>query len=249
MSSNVSLSVPARAAPRLPAGALLGVVLGSAATVLAALALERAVAPGHAVTWRAAVGVLMGGGLLLALAAQHLKARTFGAANGVTLVRGALALLLAALIGVPGSNVLGWTVVAIAVIGVALDGVDGRLARSRNTSSDFGARFDMEIDALLILVLAVLVWNLEKAGMWILAAGLLRYAFVLASYPLPWMERALPRSRRRQAVCVAQIVSLIGALVPSIPEPASAFIALAGLVLLAWSFAIDVVWLARRAHA
>jgi len=98
-------------------------------------------------------------------------------------------------VGVQGGDVLGWTVVAIAVIGVALDGVDGRLARSRNTSSDFGARFDMEIDALLILVLAVLVWNLEKAGMWILAAGLLRYAFVLASYPLPWMERALPRSR------------------------------------------------------
>jgi phosphatidylglycerophosphate synthase len=249
MSSSVSFSERERTSQRWPPGTPLVVALGGIATVLAAFALERAVAPGHAVTWRAALGVLTGGGLLLVLAARHLRARTFGAANVVTLVRGALTLLLAALVGVRGGDVLGWTVVAVAVVGVALDGVDGWLARSRNEASAFGARFDMEIDALLILVLALLVWQLDKAGVWIVAAGLLRYAFVLASYPLPWMERTLPRSRRRQAVCVAQIVSLIGALAPSIPSPASSLIALAGLALLVWSFAGDVVWLARRANA
>jgi phosphatidylglycerophosphate synthase len=251
MSSNVSVNERARiagAAQRLPAGTTLGVALGGAATVLAAFALERAVAPGHAITWRAALGVLAGGGLLLVLAAQHLRARAFGAANGVTLVRGALTLLLAALIGVRGGDALGWTVVAIAVIAVALDGVDGWLARSRNEASEFGARFDMEIDALLILVLAALVWHLDKAGAWILAAGLLRYAFVIASYALPWLGGALPPSRRRQTVCVLQIVSLIGALVPAVSPPASTGIALAGLALLAWSFAVDVAWLARRAQ-
>jgi len=106
----------------------------------------------------------------------------------------------------------------------------------------------MEVDALLILVLAALVWQFDKAGAWILAAGLLRYAFVLTSYRLPWMERGLPPSRRRQAVCVLQIVSLIAALVPDVVSPWSDAAALAGLLLLVWSFAIDVVWLARRAH-
>ncbi len=67
---------------------------------------------------------------------------------------------------------LGWMLVGLGVVAVALDGVDGVLARSRNEASAFGARFDMETDALLILVLAALVWQHGKAGAWILAAGL-----------------------------------------------------------------------------
>jgi len=47
---------------------------------------------------------------------------------------------------------------------------------------------------------------------------------------------------------VLQIVSLIAALVPDVVSPWSDAAALAGLLLLVWSFAIDVVWLARRAH-
>jgi phosphatidylglycerophosphate synthase len=248
MSSNAAVTARERSAHRVPAGATLAVALGGAATVLAAFALARGLELGHGVAWRAAAGVLAGGGLLLALTSRHLRAPAFGAANGVTLVRGALTLLLAALAGESGDDVLGWVVVAVATIAVALDGVDGRLARNRNETSAFGARFDMETDALLILVLAALVWQLDKAGVWILAAGLLRYLFVLASCPLPWMGRALPPSRRRQAVCVVQIVSLIGALVPGVSPPWSTAIALAGLVLLVWSFAVDVVWLARRAR-
>ena len=252
MSSQAAVTERERAAHgthRVPAGAMLAIVVGGAAAVLAAFAFARGLALGNDVVWRAAVGVLVGGGLLLMMTSQHLQARSFGVANGVTLVRGVLTVLLAALIGAGNGEALGWTVVAVAVIAAALDGVDGRLARRRNEVTAFGARFDMETDALLILVLAALVWQLDKAGIWILAAGLLRYAFVLASYPLPWMERALPPSRRRQTVCVLQIVSLIGALLPGAQPPWSSVVALAGLVLLVGSFAIDVVWLARRAYA
>ena len=252
MSSDISVterSRAERALARVPAGATVAVTVGGAATVLAAFMLQNELALGNAVVWRAAVAALGGGGLLLVLASHHLLSRTFGVANGITLVRGALTLLLVALIGVDANDAIGWVVVAIAVVAVALDGVDGWFARSRNEASAFGARFDMETDALLILVLAALVWQFEKAGVWILAAGLLRYAFVLASFPLPWMERALPPSRRRQTVCVLQIVALIGALVPRVPPAWSSGIALASLVLLAWSFAVDTAWLARRAHA
>src|SRR5213078_4177773 len=62
-----------------------------AATVVLALVLARVA--------RALVYSLLGGALVLALAARHLPGPRFGAANLVTLVRGALALLLAALIG------------------------------------------------------------------------------------------------------------------------------------------------------
>ena len=42
--------------------------------------------------------------------------------------------------------------------------VDGRVARCTGTVSRLGARFDMEVDAVLILVLAVLAWRFDKAA-------------------------------------------------------------------------------------
>lgn len=198
---------------------------------------------------RAAVLAAGGGSVLLGLALRHLRAAEFGAANSVTLARAALTVLLAALLGTAPTPALGWTLVGLGTAAVALDGVDGALARRRNEASEFGARFDMEIDALLILVLAGLVWYHGKAGVWVLAAGLLRYVFVAASSALPWLGAALPPSRRRQAVCVVQIVSLLAALVPVIVQPWSSALALAGIAALLWSFAVDVRWLARHARS
>src|SRR5437867_3690361 len=66
-----------------------------------------------------------------------------------------------------------------------LDGVDGWLARRTHMASTFGERFDMETDALLILVLSVLAWQYDKAGAWLVLAGLLRYLFVAAGWLLP----------------------------------------------------------------
>jgi phosphatidylglycerophosphate synthase len=242
-------TISARAAATEPRGARLGVLLAAAALVACGAVLGATFVADPGLLWRAGALALAGGSLLLVLIARHLRAATFGAANTVTLVRGVLTLLLLALLGAPASDALAWLVVALATVAVALDGVDGKLARARNEASTFGARFDMETDALLILVLAALVWQLDKAGAWILLAGLLRYVFVAVSYALPWLGAALPPSRRRQAVCVVQIVSLIGALVPFVPARESAALALVGLAFLVWSFAIDVAWLARHARA
>jgi phosphatidylglycerophosphate synthase len=237
---------------RAPAPSARG---AAAAVVLAALATKGAAAllapwlDDRTLVLRTAVLVAAGGSLLVGLALRHLQAPTFGAANMVTLGRAALALLLVALLGAAPTPALGWVLVGFGTAGVALDGVDGALARGRSEASAFGARFDMEVDALLILVLAALVWQHGKAGAWILAAGLLRYAFVAAAWALPWLGAALPASRRRQAVCVVQIVSLLGALTPAMPAPWSAALALAGLAALVWSFAVDVRWLVRHAGA
>jgi phosphatidylglycerophosphate synthase len=198
---------------------------------------------------RAVVLGLGGTLLVVALAARHLRSAPFGVANGVTLGRAVLISVLVALLGETAAPQVAWLVVVLAVVAVLLDGVDGKLARSRGETSAFGARFDMETDALLIMVLALLVWQHDKAGAWILLAGLLRYLFVAAGYAAPWLGAALPPSRRRQAVCVVQIVSLIGALAPFVPPDASALLALVGLVALGWSFGIDVAWLARHARA
>ena len=107
----------------------------------------------------------------------------FGLPNWVTFCR----LLMAAFIGglaAPGaaSGTLdareAWIWCAVAVIALALDGLDGWLARRLKRETPFGARFDMETDAFLMLVLSLLVWLMGKAGPWVLAIGLMRYVFV-----------------------------------------------------------------------
>jgi phosphatidylglycerophosphate synthase len=237
----------AQAQPR-PHGASVAIASACAAAVGAA-ALLAASFDDRAVVVRAAAITAVGGAVLAWLWLRHRRAEAFGAANSVTLVRAALTVVLVALLGTAPSPALGWVLTGLGTAGVALDGVDGALARRRNEASRFGARFDMETDALLILVLAALVWQHGKAGPWILAAGLLRYAFVAASWAFPWLGADLPPSRRRQAVCVVQIVSLLGALAPLVALPWSAALALAGLAALVWSFAVDVVWLARHARS
>jgi phosphatidylglycerophosphate synthase len=178
----------------------------------------------------------------------HAPNARFGAANRVTMARLALIALLAAGIGEPlaDAETMAWSIIVVGTTAALLDAVDGPIARRSGLASEFGARFDMETDALLTLVLCLLVFHFDKAGAWILAAGLMRYAFVLAMKPWPWLARRLAPSQRRKAVCVAQITSLLVCLGPIIALPWSRAIAAASLAALTASFAIDIAWLFRR---
>ena len=172
----------------------------------------------------------------------------FGVANRATLARAALTCLLGGLV-VAGDAVTGfaWAIVLVASVAAALDLADGWLARRHRQSSAFGARFDMETDALLILVLAALVVQAGQAGPWVLAAGLLRYVFVLAGLVWPALTQPLPRSQRRRAICAAQLVALIVCLAPIVAPPAASAIAAVALIALIVSFAVDTLYLARQA--
>jgi phosphatidylglycerophosphate synthase len=178
---------------------------------------------------------------------RHHPFARFGPANQITTVRAMLVALVASLVGEPRLPGVAAGAVAASVAVTVLDGVDGWLARRNRIASDFGARFDMEIDALLILALSVLAWRDEKAGAWVVLSGLLRYAFVAAGAIAPWLRAALPPSRRRQAICVIQIVALTLAMVPAIQPPLSTVIAAAALGILSCSFLIDTLWLWRHA--
>jgi phosphatidylglycerophosphate synthase len=138
---------------------------------------------------------------------------------------------------------------ALATAATALDGIDGWLARRSRLSSPFGARFDMEVDAMLILALAVLVWRYDKAPAWVIASGLLRYAFLLAGRAWKWLTRALPPAPRRKAVAVIQAIALSAALLPVLPPPASTRVAALALAALCYSFLVDTLWLKARATA
>ena len=136
--------------------------------------------------------------------------------------------------------------VAASVLVTLLDGVDGWLARRHRIASDFGARFDMEIDALLILALSVLAWQFGKAGAWVVLSGALRYVFVIAGARWPWLQAPLPPSRRRQTICVVQIVALTVAVVPAVPVSLSTPLAAVALAALVSSFLVDTLWLWQR---
>jgi phosphatidylglycerophosphate synthase len=225
------------------------VILALAATGVVSLLAQRTLGLSPAFAIRATALFVIGGAAVALLAARHLAPAGFGPANRVTLARGAMTALLLALVAENAAPATAWLAVTIASLALALDGIDGWLARRQGDSSEFGARFDMETDALLILAIAALAWQQGKAGAWILAAGLLRYLFVVSSHLLPWLQRPLPKSRRRRVICVVQIVSLILCLLPLLPQPLSAVAALIGLALLTASFAIDVEWLFRSRHA
>lgn len=182
-------------------------------------------------------------------ARTHHPFARFGPANQVTMVRALLVAVVAGFIGEPSLPSAAWIVVCAAVVATVLDGVDGWLARRTGMVSAFGARFDMETDALLIQVLAILAWQYGKAGPWVLISGLLRYKFVAAGWVLPWMREPLFPSVRRKAICVVQIVGLILTILPPIVPPASDWLAAASLAALAYSFLVDTVWLWRQAPA
>ncbi len=191
--------------------------------------------------------------LLGALAVlRHFRGRhphpRFGPANAVTLARAACTVPIAALIVAPATPGAAVFVTAAGTLVAVLDGVDGRLARRHGLASDFGARFDMETDALLVLALSALAWRWDRAGLWVLASGLLRYAFLAAGAVAPWLRAVLPPSRRRQTICVVQIVVLLAVVAPLLPRTLSAPLALAGLLALLYSFAVDVALLARSAR-
>ncbi len=173
-----------------------------------------------------------------------------GLCNMVTLLRAALAAGVAAPLAMPGLLAqdagLARAVLAVAVLALALDGLDGWLARRSGLASDFGARFDMEVDALLALILACLALANGKAGLWVLALGAMRYGWLAAGLALPWLMADLPQRFRRKAICVVQIAVLILLLAPEVTPPTSTLIGLAATALLGWSFALDAIWLAGR---
>lgn len=170
-----------------------------------------------------------------------------GVANQITMARGVLVLLLLSFVGMGQTPQMQTAALSIAMISSALDAADGWAARRTQMSSTYGARFDMETDALLILTLSLLVWQFDKAGAWILASGLMRYAFVLATRLLPWLQRPLPTSNRRKAVAVIQVVALVIAIAPFVSRSVSVPLSACALAALAWSFLVDVAWL--RGHS
>ena len=180
---------------------------------------------------------------------DDLPAPGIGAANRVTLFRATLLLPICALAlrTATPDDTARWWIVAVGTVAMLLDGVDGVVARRSRGPTPFGARFDMELDAFLLLGLSVLVWWSGQVGAWVMLIGATRYLFVAAGWLWPRLDTELPPSVRRKAICVVQGVVLLTCLGPIIPASVAAAAAATSLALLIWSFGVDLYWLRNAA--
>ena len=188
---------------------------------------------------------LVGAASLCACVALHRERWTptgrLGAANALTLLR-VLAITGLPLLARPPGPAAALLVLAI----FALDGVDGWLARRNAEASAFGAYFDMECDALLVLSCALVLSQSERLPAFVLLPGLLRYVYVVllwlwsARQPRTEQRAEAPRSRIGRYAFALIMVSFIASLWPLEPwHRPLAGIATAAIV---YSFGRSMYW-------
>jgi phosphatidylglycerophosphate synthase len=230
-------------------GAMLPVQRGPATGLLALLLVLDALAASvglDTVGWLVGVacGALVTG--VLGRALGHHRDDGLGPADWVTLVRATIACGVAAL---TADSFVGpaptATLVTLAVVALVLDWVDGQVAR-RTRTTRFGARFDMEVDAFLILVLSVYV--ARTAGAWVLLIGLARYALLAAGALLPWLRRSAPPRYWGKVVAAALGVVLTVAAAGVLPGPLAVAALVGAIALLVESFGREIWWLHRHRH-
>jgi phosphatidylglycerophosphate synthase len=160
---------------------------------------------------------------------------TLGPADRVTLVRATLVGAVTALAADALTRPVSLTaLVSLACVALALDWVDGRVARGTGTVSALGARFDMEVDAFLLLVLSG--YAAREVGAWVLAIGAMRYAYVAAAWALPWLRGSLAPRYWRKAVAATQGIVLVVAIAAVLPHALAAAALAVSLMLLVASF-------------
>src|ERR1700730_11860402 len=181
---------------------------------------------------------------LLATARMRSDQPAIFPADWVTLTR---ALLIAAVAGLVADSLtrpLAVTaLVTLSSIALALDAVDGQVARRTGTATPLGARLDGEVDAFLILLLSIPVSR--DYGSWVLVIGAARYALLLAGWLMPWLGAAQPARYWGKVVAAVQGIVLTVAVSGEVDRLTGMIAVAVALLLLAESFGRDVIWLYR----
>jgi phosphatidylglycerophosphate synthase len=196
------------------AGWIAGLATGSAATALLVTARMRSDQPAiHPADWVTLTRTLLIAGV------AGLVADSFGRPVSVT------------------------ALVTLSAVALALDAVDGQVARRTGTATPLGGRIDGEVDAFLILLLSIYVS--QDYGSWVLVIGAARYALLLAGWLIPWLAAPLPPRYWGKVVAAVQGIVLTVA-ASGLPSRRTGMIAVAAaLLLLAESFGRNVIWLYR----
>ena len=167
-------------------------------------------------------------------------------ADDLTTVRLGLIVIVTALLLADEGPGFSWTAVALGGTALAMDGLDGKIAR-RTGSTRAGASYDETVDALFILILSVALVDLWWP--WCLIPGLMYYVFHLVAALRPAWRQRLPASLCRRVIAAAQGTLLLAAGTPiavAVP-PFGGICVAAAVVSVLYSFGRDIVWLEARA--
>jgi CDP-diacylglycerol--glycerol-3-phosphate 3-phosphatidyltransferase len=104
--------------------------------------------------------------------------RLFGLANALTLLRGALYAIVAGFLVVPADTDLAWVPALCYGVGVALDKLDGTVARTVGQPTAIGSRLDTAFDTFGFVAapLVAVLWGLLPV--WYLSISAARYVFL-----------------------------------------------------------------------
>jgi len=150
-------------------------------------------------------------------------------ATVVTVLRGSAAVALAGFL-LAGRPALSWLPACLFGAAVALDAVDGALARATNSTSAFGAALDIETDALAVIVGVLVAVRAGQAPVVFLAVGLARYVFLAAAAIRRYRGSpvgGLPPRTSRRVLGAVQMVALALVLAPIPGETVSHLLAVA----------------------
>jgi phosphatidylglycerophosphate synthase len=214
----------------LATAALLGVVSATAGLGVAG--------------WIAGLATGSAATILIATARRRSDQPTIHPADWVTLTRAVLCAGVAGLAAASFIRPVSVTaLVILSAVALALDAVDGQVARRTGTATSVGRSIDGEVDAFLILLLSIFVSR--SYGSWVLVIGAARYALLLAGWLIPWLAAPLPPRYWRKVVAAVQGIVLTVAASGLLGLGTGLIAVAAALLLLAESFGHDVIWLYR----
>jgi CDP-diacylglycerol--glycerol-3-phosphate 3-phosphatidyltransferase len=196
----------------------------------------------HGLQWAATAGVVLTYELWLLrrhldlnrCGTAELLRSSLGVATAVTLIRGLVIAAVAGFLAVPEpTGRAAWLPWGLYAVAVALDWVDGWLARWRGKITLLGAKLDMEFDGVCLLVAALLGNVYGVLPPWYLAVGFMRPAFVAGT----WLHRqrggivgSLPESAVRRELAAIQMIVCSIALLPVAGPPVSTAISTVAMI-------------------
>jgi CDP-diacylglycerol--glycerol-3-phosphate 3-phosphatidyltransferase len=213
---------------------LVAVVAVGAAALGGWSTVEMATSPAVADRWLLVAGSVVA--FEVGYLAYHLDADRPGVAvavpNLLTLCRGGLYAATAGFLVVPPTTpAVRWAPGVCYGVGVALDYLDGAVARRTDRETALGAKLDLAFDTLGFLVapLVGVVWG--RLPVWYLSLSAARYLYrvgVWAHERRGGAVAALPESRVRRPLAALQMAFITTALPPVVPVavvyPASAVV-------------------------
>lgn len=125
------------------------------------------------------------------------------------------------------------------IIFVSLDGVDGWLARKYGQSTIFGQYFDMELDALFVMMMCCYYFLFKEISIWILFPGLLRYLYRVGIDIFP--KENFKESKKRYASSIAGIFFTILILSLFLDHTMRLYFLVLGSLLIVISFSISIM--------